>query len=858
MKPKNGIKIRFQRAAANTNPQMDKVVLEDVLTAYKKTLGRKLTYPQLKIWRIIMKSPITKLAAAAVVLVAFFIGLTYWLPLGEKQQTITEKVVRKGSTTPNAPGLARQPKSPIAAVAPRDGDRTFATRAPASRNRTLAIQAKPAASGSEAGLAGALDAEQTVAKSPIIYKLRLTQVLEDLQGKVFRHNDTAEAEILLEAEVLRVFKGDPKAAGQRVVLVWDTVRSGPRLYSCLHAEQVVPKHVAGGETVYLMALTPAEPPTDAEGRLRLKNIFCLDIMGTRVSKADVDPKKRATAKNTLEQLKLELLSALDDPDANTRHSAIKGLRRWDGQKLSEEPPGGPLWKDGRAAARILAASRDPDWRVRWVVAWMIPKEAAEEGEKALVRLLSDTHREIRQVAAFVLRRRGREDLVKPLLDEPPTDPPPIRSTIPEPQGGRQRLDDQEKVILTTQRGEEAADAKRDDQTPPVRPLSEAELDGKEILKKLKSSDAVYEAAFTASGTRPGWPVKKKWKLTMLHGEIVYQEEVVETAKADVPRRTRLRRPGGTEGKSWLVFRRTVYVGPKVQAEHDWVGRIQRYGPLDPWPKNSPGPATAGVLSVVKPDAPTYMLLIKQPLLCLGRGYSRYVTEIKDASRQADGRLKVTADGIDIAYRPGAKWELVIAPDEAYMVRSAKMVDNRKLSMSISNSGLKWYGSRCVPEKAECKGKYIDASFEIQSASSEADTEFLKNAKDTMRPPYLIHTDVSDQRVTPRLHISYDAGKVSPNGRIKDWDIGLEDPKQPATQWGEAVEGVQCRLRAEKIIWQSGKWPKFRADLRNHGERKLYRSGAPQSWEIELDGVWYRATVLWGGTVGMWSLFPGKE
>jgi hypothetical protein len=38
MKPKNGIKIRFQRAAANTNPQMDKVVLEDVLTAYKKKI----------------------------------------------------------------------------------------------------------------------------------------------------------------------------------------------------------------------------------------------------------------------------------------------------------------------------------------------------------------------------------------------------------------------------------------------------------------------------------------------------------------------------------------------------------------------------------------------------------------------------------------------------------------------------------------------------------------------------------------------------------------------------------------------------------------------------------------------------
>jgi len=66
MKPKNGIKIRFQRAAAYTNPQMDKVVLEDVLTSYKKTLERKLISPQLKMWRIIKKSRITKPAAAAV------------------------------------------------------------------------------------------------------------------------------------------------------------------------------------------------------------------------------------------------------------------------------------------------------------------------------------------------------------------------------------------------------------------------------------------------------------------------------------------------------------------------------------------------------------------------------------------------------------------------------------------------------------------------------------------------------------------------------------------------------------------------------------------------------------------------
>ena len=89
MKPKNGIKIRFQRAAANTNPQMDKVVLEDVLTAYKKTLGRKLISPQLKIWRIIKKSRITKLAVAAAIIIAALIGAYHQLTEGRSKDIST-------------------------------------------------------------------------------------------------------------------------------------------------------------------------------------------------------------------------------------------------------------------------------------------------------------------------------------------------------------------------------------------------------------------------------------------------------------------------------------------------------------------------------------------------------------------------------------------------------------------------------------------------------------------------------------------------------------------------------------------------------------------------------------------------
>jgi len=302
----------------------------------------------------------------------------------------------------------------------------------------------------------------------------------------------------------------------------------------------------------------------------------------------------------------------------------------------------------------------------------------------------------------------------------------------------------------------------------VRDKGKRTTGGKEMLEKLKSLDAIYAAAFTASGNRPGWP-KKKWKLTMLDGETVYEEQVVEVPE---PAESRIGR--------FIPFRRTLYVGPKLQAEHDWVGRIRRYGPLDPWPEDSPGPATSNLLTVVRPDALTYKLLINRPLLCLGRGYSKYITDIKEVVKQEDGRLKIAADGIDITSSAEAAWELVVDPEAAYMVCSARVVDNKGRAASISNSGLKKYDARCVPEKAECRGAFINASFEIQSASPEADVELLRRTKAAMRPPYLAFTDIRDRRVKPTLHMSYEAGKLSSKSRKKDWDVGLEDTAQPDT------------------------------------------------------------------------------
>ncbi len=78
MKSADEIKKFFKNATINTNPNMDEAVLNKVLIAHEKTTNPKSAAIEPNIWRIIMKNPITKLAAAVVIAVIIlgFIGLT--------------------------------------------------------------------------------------------------------------------------------------------------------------------------------------------------------------------------------------------------------------------------------------------------------------------------------------------------------------------------------------------------------------------------------------------------------------------------------------------------------------------------------------------------------------------------------------------------------------------------------------------------------------------------------------------------------------------------------------------------------------------------------------------------------------
>lgn len=79
-------------------------------------------------------------------------------------------------------------------------------------------------------------------------------------------------------------------------------------------------------------------------------------------------------------------------------------------------------------------------------------------------------------------------------------------------------------------------------------------------------------------------------------------------------------------------------------------------------------------------------------------------------------------------------------------------------------------------------------------------------------------------------------------------------------WGEAAEGLQCRLRPDKRIWQTGETPTFKIDVKNHGQRMFAfpQSHIQQICRIQFDGKWYR----WPSPVmidsAVWPLASGVQ
>ena len=82
MRPAENIEKLIKNIDIDTNAKTDNAVLGDVIEAFEKSKGKKRSATEQNIWRIIMKSRITKLAVAAAIIIACFTGLFLWKSTG--------------------------------------------------------------------------------------------------------------------------------------------------------------------------------------------------------------------------------------------------------------------------------------------------------------------------------------------------------------------------------------------------------------------------------------------------------------------------------------------------------------------------------------------------------------------------------------------------------------------------------------------------------------------------------------------------------------------------------------------------------------------------------------------------------
>lgn len=74
------------------------------------------------------------------------------------------------------------------------------------------------------------------------------------------------------------------------------------------------------------------------------------------------------------------------------------------------------------------------------------------------------------------------------------------------------------------------------------------------------------------------------------------------------------------------------------------------------------------------------------------------------------------------------------------------------------------------------------------------------------------------------------------------DAGAKKPEPP--EWGEPVEGMQCRLQADRLVWAAGEWPSFTAGVRYTSdrppgqERSVWVGDTQEYFSIEIDGRWF--------------------
>lgn len=244
------------------------------------------------------------------------------------------------------------------------------------------------------GIPRVLGVKETVAQSPVVAKVRL-------------HSYSLGSSVTVVGKVVEVLKGREVRPGDDVEIAGrvDDGRLGVALRSALSADRFPAYGEESVSGLVLFPLALAKPLRTGIGAIRLNIALGFGVEGTRVA---AEPQLAVTPpsvsnEDVVSRIRRDLFHALAHGTVEVRRSALTALRDWDGNFFGDPPPS--LWKNPTDAKVLFKATRDPDPKVRWLSAWVIPESAGDAGEDALLRMLFDDDRMVRQPAAHHLRKR---------------------------------------------------------------------------------------------------------------------------------------------------------------------------------------------------------------------------------------------------------------------------------------------------------------------------------------------------------------------------------------------------------------------------------------------------------------------
>jgi hypothetical protein len=96
------------------------------------------------------------------------------------------------------------------------------------------------------------------------------------------------------------------------------------------------------------------------------------------------------------------------------------------------------------------------------------------------------------------------------------------------------------------------------------------------------------------------------------------------------------------------------------------------------------------------------------------------------------------------------------------------------------------------------------------------------------------------RARTEIELVVDGTIIDPNRICFPADTRIIDKRKLQTSWGQAIEGLRCRLQADRVVWNAEEIPTFKIQFKNNGKKSFVIHGLEFGiWQNGSNVRWYR-------------------